>query len=90
VAQPVRNKPVRPESTILPPEQPGEEASPLDSSTFELRYRYSRARRNAKIRRRQESRLARFRFYIAMVVLVAIAVAFVVGSWHEIQHVFGL
>jgi hypothetical protein len=66
------------------------EAPPLDTSTFELRYRYSRARRNAKIRQRQETRLARIRFYLVLAVLVAIAIAFVMGSWHEIQHVFGL
>jgi hypothetical protein len=94
VAQRVRKRPVPQEYPIG--EEPGaapapaDDAPPLDSSTFELRYRYSRARRNARIRRRQESRLARFRFYIAMVVLVAIAIAFVVGSWHVIQHVFGL
>jgi hypothetical protein len=87
VAQRVRNRPV-PREPAEPPA--ADEAPPLDSSTFELRYRYSRARRNARIRRRQESRLARFRFYIAMVVLFTIAVAFVVGSWHVIQHVFGL
>jgi hypothetical protein len=40
--------------------------------------------------RRQESRLAQYRFYIVMLVLMAIAVAFVVGSWHEIQRLFGL
>ena len=31
-----------------------------------------------------------YRFYIVMLVLMAIAVAFVVGSWHEIQRLFGL
>jgi len=81
VAQPVRRKPAPP---------PTDDAPPLDSSTFELRYRYSRARRNARIRQRQENRLARFRFYIVMAVLVAIAIAFVVGAWHTIQHVFGI
>jgi hypothetical protein len=63
---------------------------PLDPSAIELRYRYHRARRHARVMRRQESRLARYRFYIALLVLIAIAVAFVVGSWHEIQHLFGL
>ena len=94
MAQRVRKRPARQEQQIggEPGAEPAptEEAPPLDSSTFELRYRYSRARRNAKIRRRQETRLARFRFYIAMVVLVAIAIVFVVSSWHVIQHVFGL
>ena len=88
MAQRVRNRPAPQE----PPTEPdaADEAPPLDSSTFELRYRYSRARRNARTRHRQESRLARLRFYIALAVLVAIAIAFVVGSWHVIQHVFGL
>ena len=39
---------------------------------------------------RQESRLARYRFYIVMTVLLALATAFVIGSWHEIQRLFGL
>jgi hypothetical protein len=56
----------------------------------ELRYRYHRAQRQARVRLREETRLARYRFYIALMVLTAIAVAFVVGSWHEIQHLFGL
>lgn len=66
------------------------EDAPADQSTAELRYRYHRARRRALIRHRQELRLARYRFYIALIVLLAIAVAFVVGSWHEIQRLFGL
>jgi hypothetical protein len=70
---------------------PDDEGVPIaDASTRELRYRYHRARRNARIRQKQESRLARYRFYIVMTVLLAIAVAFVVGSWHEIQRLFGL
>jgi hypothetical protein len=63
---------------------------PLDPSAIELRYRYHRAVRHARVLRRQESRLAGYRFYLALVVLMAIAVAFVVGSWHEIQRLFGL
>ena len=63
---------------------------PPDPEAIELRYRYHRARRNARVRQKQESRLARYRFYIVMLVLVALAVAFVVGSWHEIQRLFGL
>ena len=67
-----------------------DEDPPIDPSAIELRYRYHRAQRHARILRRQESRLARYRFYIAMIVLLAIAGAFVVGAWHEIQHLFGL
>lgn len=65
--------------------------APVDpGGAIELRYRYHRARRHARVLRKQESRLARYRFYIAMLVLIAIAVAFVIGSWHEIQRLFGL
>jgi hypothetical protein len=76
----------------VPSEQalPDDEVPVSDPSTRELRYRYHRARRNARIRAKQESRLARYRFYIVMTVLLAIAVAFVIGSWHEIQRLFGL
>jgi len=66
------------------------EDAPIDPRAIELRYRYHRAQRHARVLRRQESRLARYRFYIAITVLLAIAVAFVVGSWHEIQRLFGL
>jgi len=62
----------------------------VDASTTELRYRYHRAQRHARVLRRQESRLARYRFYIAMLVLLAIAAAFLVGAWHETQRLFGL
>jgi hypothetical protein len=67
----------------------GDEA-PVDPAAMELRYRYHRARRHARVRQKQESRLARYRFYIVMLVLIAIAIAFVIGSWHEIQRLFGL
>jgi hypothetical protein len=64
--------------------------APIDPAAIELRYRYHRARRHARVRARQESRLARYRFYIVMTFLLALAVAFVIGSWHEIQRLFGL
>ncbi|HZC31490.1 MAG TPA: hypothetical protein VE261_08225, partial [Gaiellaceae bacterium] len=64
--------------------------APIDPSAIAVRYRYHRALRRARVMRRQESRLARYRFYIALTVLMAMAAAFVVGVWHEIQHLFGL
>jgi hypothetical protein len=67
-----------------------EEDAPVDPSAIELRYRFHRAQRHARVLQRQESRLARYRFYIVLLVLIAIAVAFVLGSWHEIQRLFGL
>jgi hypothetical protein len=69
---------------------PQEDDAPVDPSAIELRYRYHRARRHARVRARQESRLAHYRFYILMAVLMALALAFVVLAWHEIQRLFGL
>ena len=71
------------------PAEPVDDA-PVDPAAIELRYRYHRARRQARVRARQESRLAHYRFYIVMAVLLALAVAFLIGSWHEIQRLFGL
>lgn len=66
------------------------EQAPSPPTVVELRYRYHRGRRQARVLQQEESRLARYRFYIAMTVLLAIAAAFVIGAWHEIQHLFGL
>jgi hypothetical protein len=67
----------------------GDEPS-LDPSLVHLRYRHHRAQRKARTLRRQETRLARYRFYIVLAVLIALAVAFFLGSWHEVQHLFGV
>lgn len=64
--------------------------APVDPSAIELRYRYHRARRHARVRVKQESRLAQYRFYIVMAVLLALAIGFIAGTWHEIQRLFGL
>jgi hypothetical protein len=62
----------------------------VDPSTIELRYRQARARRVARVRAMEESRLARYRFWIVMTVLIAIAIGFIVASWHEVHRLFGL
>jgi hypothetical protein len=71
-------------------DDPAVEGAPVDPSAIELRYRYHRARRHARVRARQESRLAHYRFYILMAVLISLALGFVVLAWHEIQRLFGL
>jgi hypothetical protein len=89
MARPMPSEPLPQELHTVDAAGVADEA-PLDPEAIELRYRYHRARRNARIRQKQESRLARYRFYIVLFVLIAIAVAFVVGSWHEIQRLFGI
>jgi hypothetical protein len=70
--------------------EPKPEDPTSDPSVIELRYRYHRARRHARVRAKEESRLARYRFYIALTVLSVIAIVFLVAAWHEIQRLFGL
>ena len=72
------------------PEPSDPDVIDLDPAAIERAYRYHRAQRRAKVRRRRESREAHLRFYLVMFVLVAAAIALVLGTWHEIQKLFGL
>jgi hypothetical protein len=72
------------------PEHVEEDDLPLDPTAFERRYRLERARRRARERHKQETTLARFRFYAVMLVLGVAAIALLVLVWHEIQRLFGL
>lgn len=69
---------------------PEEDDAPVDPAAIELRYRYHRARRQARVRATEESRLAKYRFYIVLTVLFALTLAFVIAGWHEIQRLFGI
>jgi hypothetical protein len=66
------------------------EEIPLDPAAVEHAYRFHRAQRRARVKRREETRLAHLRFYLVMLVLVAAALALVIGTWHEVQKLFGL
>ena len=62
MAQPARR-------TVAPPEDP-----PVDPGAIDRAYRYHRARRNARIRRKREKSKARLRFMLTFVVLAGLAV----------------
>ena len=53
-------------------------------------YRYHRARRNARVRRKREKSNARLRFLVTFFVLVGLAVFLMLTTWSEVQRVFGL
>jgi len=74
----------------MPSDPVYDDDDPVDPAALELRYRYHRAVRHAKVLRREETRLAGYRFFVSLAVLFAFAIAFVIGSWHEIQHLFGI
>ena len=74
----------------MPSDPVYDDDDPVDPAALELRYRYHRAVRHAKVLRREETRLAGYRFFVSRAVLLALAIVFVMGSWHEIQHLFGI
>lgn len=78
MAQPARR-------TVAPPEDP-----PVDPGAIDRAYRYHRARRNARIRRKREKSKARLRFMLTFVVLAGLAVFLLLTTWSEVQKVFGL
>jgi hypothetical protein len=72
------------------PEVADEDEVPLDPTAVQRRYLLERARRRARERHKQETTLARFRFYAVMLVLGVVSIAVLVLIWHEIQRLFGL
>jgi hypothetical protein len=67
-----------------------EEPPFVDPAEIERAYRHHRARRHARLERRRETQLARFRFWFVLAALV-IAIAVVgVTVWLEIERLFGL
>jgi hypothetical protein len=75
----------RPERT-----RPIHEAPPLDPYAVDREYRRHRARREARIKHKQQTRRAHVRFWLVLLLLAAGLVALTVVVWHEIQHLFGL
>ena len=72
------------------PRAAASEDPPVDPEAIDRAYRYHRARRNAKLRRKRESTRARLRFVVTVTLLVALAVFLMLTMWHEVQNVFGL
>jgi hypothetical protein len=75
----------QPARRVAEPDDP-----PVDPEAIDRAYRYHRARRNAKLRRKQEKARARLRFVLTLSVLLAIAIFLMLTIWHEVQNVFGL
>jgi hypothetical protein len=67
-----------------------DEAPPLDPEAVERAYRFHRAKRAARARHHQESRLANVRFWLVFALVVLVAALLVARTMGEIEHVFGL
>jgi anti-sigma-K factor RskA len=82
-------------TTARPPRRtatpvPSEDAPPLDPHAIARNYRLYRARRRARERRMRERRWAAVRFWVALVLAVAVAAFLTLRTMGEIERVFGL
>jgi cytochrome c-type biogenesis protein CcmH/NrfG len=78
VAEPARQSPVPDEPPIL------------DPRVIERAYRRQRARRRARVERSRERSHARIRFWLVLVILVALSVYLALTAWQQVQALFGI
>jgi hypothetical protein len=69
---------------------PPDEAPALDPDAVRRSYHLHRARRKAKIERRRRSKRAGARFWVVLVLLVAVCVLLALTTWREVGRLFGL
>lgn len=70
---------------------PGEaDAPPLDPGAIDRAYWHHRARRYARVERRRAMRRAGARFWLVLLLLLAVTVAIAVFIAHDIQRLFGI
>ena len=70
--------------------RPAEDAPPVDPTAVDRAYHYYRAQRYARIEHRREQRLARFRFWGVVALLLLVLLVLGVTIWDEVQQLFGL
>jgi hypothetical protein len=66
------------------------EAPPLDPAAVDRAYRFYRAQRYAKTEHRRATRIARWRFWVFLGLLVLACLVVAVTVWDEITKLFGL
>ncbi len=67
-----------------------DEAPALDADAVRRSYHLHRARRKARIEHRRRSKLAGARFWVVLVLLVAVCVFLALTTWREVGRLFGL
>jgi hypothetical protein len=66
------------------------ETPPIDPDAVRREYRRHRARRQARIEHRRRAKRAGARFWVVLLLLVAIAVMIALSTWRQIGQLFGL
>ena len=62
----------------------------FDDTAIDRAYHVHRARRRARIERVRATRRARIRFWLTLIVLLALSVLLSISIWREVQRLFGL
>jgi hypothetical protein len=62
----------------------------LDPTAVHRNYRRERVRRRVREERARERSLARLRFWLAVITVVATSVALAIVIWNQVQQLFGL
>ncbi len=70
--------------------QHAQEPPPVDPAAIDRAYRLERAKRRARIERQRARRHAAIRFFVTLILLLALTVVLVVVVWRQIQSLFGL
>jgi hypothetical protein len=70
--------------------QAHDEVPSVDPRAVERAYRLERAKRRARAERQRASRYAAIRFFVTLLILLALSVALVVVVWRQVQELFGL
>ena len=72
------------------PHDASDEAPTFDPDAVRRSYRAHRARRRARIEHRRRTKRAGARFWVVLVVLLAVCVFLALTTWREIGRLFGL
>ncbi len=67
-----------------------DEALELDPAAVQRAYQVHRARRRAHRNRERETKRAKLRFWLVLLLLVAGSLYLSIVIWHQIQRTFGL
>jgi Tfp pilus assembly protein PilN len=67
-----------------------DEALQLDPAVVQRAYQLHRARRRAHRNHRQETKRAKLRFWLVLLVLVVVSIYLSIIIWHQIERTFGL
>ena len=70
--------------------RPRADAPPVDPLAIDRAYRFYRAKRYAKVEQRRANRMAHWRFWVFLGLLLLACLVLAVTVWGEISRLFGL